>query len=361
MPFESGTFSMSVFTLTDNWPEDALEMFNGKRAGKLDAVKDDIQIGWVSGRHLLENVINEETSILGGYPYLYLRMAQRKIPPALLKAECRLEELVYIKANNNPDVPRKVRKEIKELVTERRLPMMVPQISGVPMIYDPSDRSLYIGATSTKQIDELIGFLSDTLRTKPPVQMTAEEIMVRAKRDVRDYKPIPFFDTEDSENALARDFLTWLWFYSETQGGDLDIEGMGTFATMIDGPLTFAAEGKGSFETVVKNGNPLRSAEARAALNVGKKLKKAKVLFARGNEIWVCSLDADKFTFNSVALPEGEEMDLGSRFAERVQYISMFQQLIRAYVVKFLEDTQGERREAVTSAIRDWAENRESL
>ena len=91
-----------------------------------------------------------------------------------------MEELAYIKATGNPDVPRKVKKEIKETIEENRLPQMVPTISGIPIIIDQTDNTIYAGATSVRQIDTLLGFFNDTLKVAP-LQITAEEIMLEEK------------------------------------------------------------------------------------------------------------------------------------------------------------------------------------
>ena len=91
MPFDRGTFSLSILKLTGDLPSDALEKLDAMKAGKLDEVKDEQQVGWVSGRHLLERRIDEETAFLGGHIYLNLRTAQRKVPSALLNAEAKME------------------------------------------------------------------------------------------------------------------------------------------------------------------------------------------------------------------------------------------------------------------------------
>ena len=69
-----------------------------------------------------------------------------------------MEELAYIKATGKPDVPRRVRTEIKETIIENRLPNMVPSISGIPVVIDQTDNTVYAGATSMQQIDTLLGF-----------------------------------------------------------------------------------------------------------------------------------------------------------------------------------------------------------
>ena len=55
MPFERGSVTFTTFKLNGAWPEDALDNFNAYRAGTLDSVKDDVQIGWTTGRCLLDS------------------------------------------------------------------------------------------------------------------------------------------------------------------------------------------------------------------------------------------------------------------------------------------------------------------
>ena len=360
MPFDRGTFATTFFKLTEDLPEDALELFNSNCAGKLDEVKDESQNGWVSGRHLLERRIDDETAFLGGHIYLNLRTAQRKVPAALLKAESKMEELVYIKATGNADVPRKVKKEIKETIIENRLPQMVPTISGIPIVIDQTDNTLYVGATSVRQVDTFLAFFNDTLKVAP-LQITAEEIMIEEKINPTEYDGFSLTEDKVDDITPGRDFLTWLWYFSEEEGGEVDVKGYEKFAAMIDGPLSFISDGEGSLETVVRKGNPLKSAEARAALNVGKKLKKAKLVFCRAGEIWSVNFDADNFSFASLSLPEGEEMDYASRFAERINNLHIFKNVFSSYFCHFLSQTKAEDWPQKLEKIKAWVKNRESL
>lgn len=361
MPFDRGPFSMTIFRLPKVLPENALELFDSYKAGKLDDIKkDEQQIGWVSGRHLLERTIDDETALLGGHIYLNLRTAQRKIPATLLKAEIRMEELVYIKATNNPDVSRKVKKEIKEAIIEKRINQMVPTISGIQFVIDKTDNTLYLGAISGKQIDIFLQLFHKTLNIEP-IQITPEEIMLEKKMKTSNYNGIPAADNATSESHPGRDFLTWLWFFSEEKGGIIDVPKYGQFSVMIDGPLSFIAEGNGALESVVRKGNPLKSAEARAALEVGKKLKRAKIILARAKEMWLVGFDADNFSFSGVSLPQGEEMDYASRFAERVNSLHIFKTIFYALFASFLNEAESESWKNTLSKMKKWIETRESL
>ena len=64
MPFERGTLAVTMFSLPESMPENYLELFSQYKAGNLDAVKDEPQVGWVGGRHLLETTIAERIANL---------------------------------------------------------------------------------------------------------------------------------------------------------------------------------------------------------------------------------------------------------------------------------------------------------
>ena len=143
MAFESGTTALIPCTLTGKMPKDFLARLAKHAAGKLDDVHEEPVIGWVSGRHLLENEITETTAVFGGHLYVNLRKAERKIPSQLLNAICRREELAYMQANDTIVVPKKEKKRIKEDAIERNLMKMPPTIGAVPVVVDMATNVMY--------------------------------------------------------------------------------------------------------------------------------------------------------------------------------------------------------------------------
>jgi hypothetical protein len=144
--------------------------------------------------------------------------------------------------------------------------------------------------------------------------------------DTRDIEPTSFSPdcgNDSGGTSIGQDFLTWLWFYSETRGGIIKT-GCGDFAAMIEGPLTFVSEGQGAHEVVIRRGTPEISTEAKIALISGKKLSRARLMLARGQDTWQVQIDADQFIFRGLKLPEGEQLEPISRFQERMTAISTF-------------------------------------
>ena len=364
MPFDQGTITFRICSLPKALPKDALERFAAAAAGPLEHVRDEPKWGWVSGRHLLETRIDEETSTLGGYLHLALRKAERKIPGALLKAECRMAELARMAETNSERLGRKERKTIKEEVTERLLPQMPVQLSGVPFAIDTSDNVLYVGASSQAVLDTFLSLFCQTIGFEP-IPLLPDIVASDLCETNPDALPALNFSPElpdaNAAGSLGQNFLTWLWFFQEDRQGVLPATKLGQFSLLVDGPLTFVAEGAGAYESSLRKGMPTISAEAKAALLVGKKLTKAKLVLARTRaEEWSVTVDADAFIFRGLKLPEGEAMDPGSIFEERMTNLYIFKTVFLALFQRYVEEVKDSaKRLAFQERAKQWVRERD--
>lgn len=363
MSFDSGSFTLSMFELPTELPENFLDLFAAKKASALDSVTDEPQLGWVTGHHLLDTVINEESAQMGGSYFLALRKSVRKMPAALLNAVCKREEQAYMRANDLEYVSSKMKKQIRQEALEKHIQKMPPTLSGIPMVLEPHERLLYVGASGRAQLDLFLDFFYQTVKIEP-LQLTPSLLLehyLKANQD--DFPILSISGRPETEPAVGRDFLMWLWFYSETTG-KLEVPDYGEFDLMIEGPLTFADsnEATGAQEVAIKKGDsPLRSSEAKAAILSGKKLKKAKLTLTRANQIWTGTFDADLFSFGSFKTPEPEEMNPDEVFAERVLNLSIFRAGIIAYFKKFSEAMSGNAFSQLEKEIRAWAQERDAV
>ena len=363
MPFNRGSFSFTIFEISSELPENIIDLFAARKAEALDAVTADEQLGWVTGRHLLDTAIDGATAQLGGCYYLTLRRAARKIPASLLNALCKREEQIFMAANQLEYVSAKMRRQIREETIEKYIQKMPPQLSGIPMVLDPVSKLLFVGASSRSQLDLFIDNFYQTLKIEP-VQLTPELLLERILgTTAASFPTLDLGGPSASEITPGRDFLLYLWYYSETVG-KLAVEDEGEFDVLIEGPLLFAGTGddNGSGEAVIKKGdNPLHSAEVKAAMSVGKKLKRAKLSITRDNQIWSGTFDADLFAFNSFTLPEGEEMNPDEIFADRIRDLCVFKAAISAYFKRFVEAMSGDNAVATGKAVREWIRDREAF
>jgi len=363
MPFERGSFTLAIFELTGELPEYLSEPFFHHQAGTLDSVGGDPQIGWATGRCLLETTITEESIMRGQFYHLALRQAVRKIPAALLNALCRREERARQKADNLTFIGGKLKKQIKEEIIEKHLQKMPPALSSIPAVIDPNEKLLYVGAAGGKQMDLFIDNFYQVLKIEP-LQFTPGLILEREyQRTAAEFPDLDLGGGHSGEPVIGRDFLMFLWYYGETVGKFVHPQ-YGDFDIMIEGPLIFAGAGeeRGAGETSVRRGDsPLRSAEAKAALEVGKKLKKAKLSITRGEEIWSCNFDADRFTFGSFNVPEGEKLEEEDAFVERMESVATFKTVLTEYFKLFVEAMADDKRTETENAIKEWIRNRDAI
>ena len=362
MAFEKGVISFRMLFPSRVLSEEDAGRFAAAALPPLDTLSEEEMHGWVTGRHLLDRRITKDAVSVGGYFRVTLAQAKKTVPASLLAAECAMEEAAVIEAEGKRFLNRQERQEIRRAVRERLLPEMPPRLRGIDLVCDPRSRLLYASATNEKQLDALVLALLQTAgvsaRPADPETLALELEGV----DVRDWPPASFSDRvpdEAADAAPGREFLTWLWFVSEERGGREDVPEVGEIAWAVEGPLLFAREGRGAHEILLRNGEPMLGAETRAALLDGKKLRRARLRFARGEEEWQVTLDADAFVFRGLRLPATESYDLVGRFQERMVLLDVFRRLFFHLYRAFLrERSDAARWEKTRAAMRRWAAER---
>ena len=362
MGFDTGSISFRVFYLPSPLPADHIERLATDAAPSLDALSAEPIAGWVTGRHLLDRRITEQTATVGTYLRVTLMKAERKIPAPLLRAEVTMEELATMEADGRESLPRQDRVQIRKNVTSRLLPDMPPHLQGIPITGRKNGDALLTGALSEKQVDALCIALKQTLDLDA-VPMTPETAALRRRKtSVADLAPTSFSPEcpdDDVNPAIGLDFLTWLWFFSEARKGLLETS-EGGFAIRVEGPLTFFREGDGAHEAKLKNGEPLLSGEAKTALLAGKKLSRAVVHLVKDEEEWKVELDASEFVFRCLTLPKPEALDRVSKYHDRMRSINTFLTGFLSLYDLFLDERlDGSRWQEARAEIHSWVRSRE--
>ena len=364
MPFESGSMSFRMMELPRPFPKDWAEKFAAHRAKSLESVGEGEQRGWVTGRHLLDSHITEDTGRHAGWVRLALRQAERKVPAALLRAECRMEELAVMAAEGKTYLKAHARSEIRRSVTERLLPNMPPQLRAIPFVHLPGSTHLYVTALATAPLDVFTAALAATLGMggEPATPETLGQLL--KKVDLRDLPGTSFspeMDDGEMEAAPGREFLTWLWFKSETQNGKVALASGADLGVLLEGPLTFTHEGHGAHAAVLKKGEPVNSIEAKTCLLGGKKLKEAKITFALDEQhLWAFGFEADQFLVRGLKVPQGEgALDAVSRFQERMNFLEQWREIFFDLFGTFLAArTDARTWKAAAADIREWVKGR---
>jgi len=341
MSFESGSVSFRAFYVPRGLPEDAIEKFAKQALPPLESIGREGASGWVTGRHMLDRNINGDTARLGGYLRLCFVTAEKKIHEALLKAECRIEEIALMQAEGIPFVKRAERIRIRKEVMLRLQPSASTMLSGIPMVYDSSRRMAYASAASEKKCDAFCLEFERASGSAAVVVGAETAAKSRRKIDVNRFGSVSFSPNvkdDDSSMDVGQDFLTWLWFYSEARGGMAKVDGS-DYGIAIAGPITLFHELDGAHVVMLKDGSPTASSEVKPALLGGKKLCKAKIMVARADEAWEAVFDARSFAFGGLKIPKSKEkLDDASRFQQRVVSLGLFMEVFLSFYDKFLAD-----------------------
>ena len=362
MGFESGSLSFRAFYLGGKLPEDCVKRFARNAIPPIDTLSKGELNGWVTSRHMLDRNITDDNAYVAGYLRLTLVKAEKKIPEALLRAECKMEELAQMQAEGKPFLNRSERSAIKKSVTERLLPAMPPTLTGIPILVDANREVVYAGATTEKQMDVLtIQFQSATGAKLIPLNAQTASLK-RHGRSLEALESTSF--SPELEDPLAggnigQDFLTWLWFYSETRTGIININDE-QYGIAVEGPLSFFLEGDGAHLTVLRNGSPVVSSEAKTALLSGKKLVAARLTMAHAQESWTTVFDANNFVFRGLKIPKGEDdLDSVSRFQQRMLALDRFMESMLSFYDKFLDERLDMKQwKPVQKDIHKWVADR---
>ena len=167
MGFESGSISFRVFSMPRPMPEDAIERFAELSIPPLETISESALYGWVTGRHMFDTDIREETAIYAGWLRMALLQLEKKVPASLMQAEMKREELVRCTADDKPFINRRERTEIKEELMARLLPSMPPSLKGYPLVGRPDGTRLFAAALADKQADILVLHLRHALGIAP--------------------------------------------------------------------------------------------------------------------------------------------------------------------------------------------------
>jgi recombination associated protein RdgC len=154
---------------------------------------------------------------------------------------------------------------------------------------------------------------------------------------------------------LGKEFLTWLWFRSETEPV-IDISGGRAVEIEILGPLLLDANYGDARSTALKGESAGLSAEAGTALREGKKFKRARVKFNVDGVEWIASLDGETLAITGLAVPSSGKLPFSESLRLRTDFILDFESLLTELLNLFLERRLDEKSWAAElKKIHAWA------
>lgn len=364
MSFQNGSFGFRVLMLSEAWPADWAERM-GKQLAATDLKsigKRAVDRGWTMGDNLLD--VDLRPAAATGLVHVAARTAMRKVQPALLAAATAKAIRERLAAEGKAYLKVKVRNEIRMEIEDALLEEAPAALAAVSLLTEVGAKLAFAGATTTAEAEALAVM---EMGTKLPGFFYAFPDQLARQQGVEiGHRNGTIFAPESKELfcelRIGCEFLTWLWWAAEAQGGIFQRKGFGAVTAAVEGPLTLAeAAGGGSMRVRLTDGLPTASVEAKAALRAGKILTRARVMLAKNaDRVFGFTLDGEDFTFRATKLPAGEAMVAEARLEERYAALREMWALFVDLYLTFLDAWKDAERwqETVVPDIREWVGER---
>ncbi len=114
---------------------------------------------------------------------------------------------------------------------------------------------------------------------------------------------------QTTDVVLGQEFLTWLWFRSETRSGQFSTRDGDPYFLYVEQRVSVQGGEGETLETATVSGNLSELREARLGLSMGKKVNRALIRIEHDPEAWQLSLKAEDFSLGSLKTPKVEKAD----------------------------------------------------
>jgi len=161
---------------------------------------------------------------------------------------------------------------------------------------------------------------------------------------------------------LGQEFLTWLWFASETSSGLFRTKDGEAFSVTVEQKVSVQGGEGEAKETAMCSGPMAELREARMGLATGKKVNKVKVRIEKDEAAWQVLLDAATFTLQGLKTPkvemkleEGEDPD--ARILEKIYLLEKCTGYVDTVFAKFLDLRFSPQWKEETARLQRWLED----
>lgn len=152
---------------------------------------------------------------------------------------------------------------------------------------------------------------------------------------------------------IGREFLTWLWFTSETQKHKIETQ-YGQFKLFLDDKLVLSSTSGSVHENSLKGGTPGYADEARAALKTGKLVQEAKFILQEGKRQWMWSMKSEDLAIRSLRLPPIEESEPAAYLLQRISATQTLLDVIDDLFKKYMSIRMTAQFKAEIEKMTDW-------
>ena len=172
-------------------------------------------------------------------------------------------------------------------------------------------------------------------------------------------------DLQKAENlapCIGRDFLTWLWYFSEIKSGVFQNSQGETFAVYLEQRIAVLGGEGPSRDTAVSSGPMSELREAKLGLQIGKKVNQARIRVEQDEHSWQMQLKGEDFSLSGFKTPkvemkleEGEDPD--ARFLEKMYLIEKSLGVLDELFARFIKLRFSPDWTQELSSMKNWIAN----
>jgi hypothetical protein len=306
---------------------------------------DEVEVGWVTGEHLLDTQFSYEKNGFGHLAMFAMRIDTHKVPSDIRQAYKKINEQAAAGMNPSGFASRSQKKEAAEQAGRQLHEDLAAgkfrRSKMVPILWDLSRQVLYCAASGNAVLEQLAKLMRDSFAVNVEYlsagNFAGQSLRHAGQgRDYEDLKPTAFTapppearrdadeadgpmdvttplvpwvaQSVDLKDFLGNEFLIWLWWLSESAEGEIMITGPTggeqTLFIAIDKTLDMDCAWDARGKQTLRSDGPTRLNEAAEALAGGKWPRKMGLIISDGENQWELTLQGDRLVVSAAALPE---------------------------------------------------------
>ena len=161
-----------------------------------------------------------------------------------------------------------------------------------------------------------------------------------------------------NKKFFGREFLTWLWFQSDSKSGMIALDESQTVEIWVDNKIILESDDEDNREKVICHGENSEMLEARQALKQGKKVSQASFKLYVKDDEWRFTLDDCRLNFRTCKTPKimlDKKEDPEGLFFEKAFVLQEAVRVVEQLFAKFFKiRTSNEWSKKDLPAIQKW-------
>lgn len=163
---------------------------------------------------------------------------------------------------------------------------------------------------------------------------------------------------QTNQSFLGREFLTWLWYYTEAGQHEVNLGELGIYKLFVDDRLVLTSSSGSAHEQSLKGGTPAYAAEALVALQQGKLVQEAKFILQDKEQQWMWTMRAEDLALRGVRLPSVQAPDASTHMQSRISNTQLLLDVVESLFKMYLDLRLSNQFSDELRRIQNWMESK---